>query len=617
MYKKVLPIILIIIIAISCGNSNLINSKNIYQNPNNSIEQRVEALLKVMTLDEKIGQMIQAERENISAQDIKNYKLGSVLSGGGSFPGQNTLEDWQNMYNSFQKKAAGTRLGIPIIYGVDAVHGNSNVEGAVIFPHNIGLGAARDKDLMEKIATVTIKEVLATGANWNFAPCVAVSRDERWGRSYESYGEDKELQKLLVSSYIKGIQGHKSNKYLPKEKGVATAKHFLADGGTQFGTGQHGGIDRGDVNGKEKEIIETHSEGYKEAINEGVLSVMASFSSINGIKMHENKLITELLKKQLGFKGFVVSDWEAIELIEGTSYSEKLAKAVNAGVDMIMEPKDWKIAIKGLKKEVEQGKISISRIDDAVSRILYAKFKSGLFENPYANKEISNYFGSPEHREIAREAVRKSLVLLKNENKLLPFKSSSKIFVTGPSADDVGIQSGGWTLSWQGGLDEGKGIYKGTSILKGMKEKAREKGSTIITDENESSQADVVVVVIGEKPYAEWFGDSNDLSLEGKTALSGNMEALNYAYSLNKPVVVIMLSGRPMIINKEIDKWNSFVAAWLPGSQGEGIADVLFGDYNFTGKLSVTWPLNMEQIPINIGDKEYKPLFPYGMGLSY
>ena len=612
MYKKVLPIILIIVIVISCGNS-----KKIYQNPNNSIEQRVEALLKAMTLDEKIGQMVQAERGNISIEDIKNYKLGSVLSGGGSFPGQNTLEDWQNMYNSFQKKATSTRLGIPIIYGIDAVHGNNNVKEAVIFPHNIGLGATRDKVLMEKIASVTIKEVLATGANWNFAPCVAVSKDERWGRSYESYGEDKELQKILVSSYIKGIQGDKSNKYLPREKGIATAKHFLADGGTQFGTGQDGGNDRGDISGNEKEIIETHLEGYKEAINEGVLSVMASFSSINGIKMHENKLINELLKKQLGFKGFVVSDWEAIGLIEGSSYSEKLAKAVNAGVDMIMEPKDWKNTIKSLKKEVEQGKITISRIDDAVSRILYAKFKSGLFENPYANKEISNSFGSPEHREIAREAVRKSLVLLKNDNKLLPFKNNSKIFVTGPGADDVGIQSGGWTLSWQGGLDEGKGAYKGTSILEGMKEKAKEKGSTIITDENEGSQADVVVVVIGENPYAEWFGDTNDLSLEGKTALSGNMEALNYAYSLNKPIVVIMLSGRPMIINKEIDKWNSFVAAWLPGSQGEGIADVLFGDHNFTGKLSVTWPLNMEQIPINIGDKEYKPLFPYGMGLNY
>lgn len=617
MYKKVLPIILVTIMVISCGNSNLINSKKIYQNPNKSIEQRVEALLKVMTLDEKIGQMVQAERGNISAEDIKTYNLGSILSGGGSFPGKNTLEEWQNMYNSFQNKATSTRLGIPIIYGIDAVHGNNNVEGAVIFPHNIGLGAARDKELMEKIASVTIKEVLATGANWNFAPCVAVSRDERWGRTYESYGEDKELQKLLVSSYIKGTQGDKSNKYLPKDKGVATAKHFLADGGTEFGTGQDGGIDRGDISGDEKEIIEMHLEGYKEAINEGVLSVMASFSSLNGIKMHENKLINELLKKQLGFKGFVVSDWEAIGLIEGSSYSEKLAKAVNAGVDMIMEPKDWKNAIKSLKKEVEQGKINISRIDDAVSRILYAKFKSGLFENPYANKEISNSFGSPEHREIAREAVRKSLVLLKNENKLLPFKNNSKIFVTGPGADDVGIQSGGWTLSWQGGLDDGKGIYKGTSILEGMKQKAKEKGSIIITDESESSQADVVVVVIGEKPYAEWFGDSNDLSLEGKTALRGNMEALNYAYSLNKPVVVIMLSGRPMIISKEIDKWNSFVAAWLPGSQGEGIADVLFGDYNFTGKLSVTWPLNMEQIPINIGDKEYKPLFPYGMGLNY
>lgn len=617
MYKKIFSISLVIITIVTCGNSNLINSKKIYKDPNNSIELRVKSLLSQMTLDEKIGQMVQAERGNVSVDDIQKYYLGSVLSGGGSVPGANSLKDWQNMYNSFQEKAMNTRLGIPIIYGIDAVHGNNNVSGAVIFPHNIGLGAAADKNLMEKIGSVTIDEILAAGPNWNFAPCVAVSRDERWGRTYESYGESPELQKILVSSYIKGIQGGNENKYLPKGKGVATAKHFLGDGGTVFGTGQDGGSDRGDTKIKEKELETIHLEGYKEAVKEGVLSVMASFSSINGTKMHENILINELLKKKLGFKGFVISDWEAIGLLKGNSYSKKLVNSVNAGVDMIMEPVNWKTTIKSLKKEVETGNISKTRIDDAVSRILYAKFKSGLFENPYSNTEMGKSFGANDHRELAREAVRKSLVLLKNEKKILPFKENTKIFVTGPAADDVGIQSGGWTLSWQGGADNGNNIYKGTSILQGMKENAQKKGIKIITNESESSKADVVVVVIGESPYAEWFGDSNDLSLSGKTSLDGNISALNYAYSLKKPVVVIMVSGRPMIITKEIQKWNTFVAAWLPGSEGEGVADVLFGDYNFTGKLPVTWPLNMEQIPINIGDKNYKPLFPYGMGLTY
>ena len=617
MYKKLFSIGLIFMAIVTCGNSDLVKSKNSYNDVNNSIELRVKSLLSLMTLDEKIGQMVQAERGSLSSDDIQKYYLGSVLSGGGSVPGANNLDDWQNMYNSFQQKAMNTRLGIPIIYGIDAVHGNNNVSGAVIFPHNIGLGATRDKDLMEKIGSITMEEILSAGPNWNFAPCVAVSRDERWGRTYESYGESPELQKILVSSYIKGIQGDNKNKYLPKGKGVATAKHFLADGGTEFGTGQDGGSDRGDANITEKELELIHLEGYKEAIKEGVLSVMASFSSINGTKMHENKLINNLLKNKLGFKGFVVSDWEAIGLLSGNSYSEKLANSVNVGVDMIMEPTNWKTTIKSLKNEVGKGNIKEARIDDAVSRILYAKFKSGLFENPYADTEIGKSFGSIEHRDVAREAVRKSLVLLKNEKKLLPIKKNSKIFVTGPAANDIGIQSGGWTLSWQGGADNGNDIYKGTSILQGIKEKAKEKGSTIITDESDSSKADVVVVVIGESPYAEWFGDSNNLTLSGKTSLDGNIEALNYAYSLKKPVVVIMVSGRPMIISEELKKWSSFVVAWLPGSEGGGVADVIFGDYNFTGKLPVTWPLNMKQIPINIADKNYNPLFPYGAGLTY
>ena len=617
MYKKLFFIGLIFVTIVTCGNSDLINSKTDYKDPDKSIELRIKSLLSLMTLEEKIGQMVQAERGSITPDDIQNYYLGSVLSGGGSVPESNSLDDWKNMYNNFQQKAMSTRLGIPIIYGIDAVHGNNNISGAVIFPHNIGLGATRDKDLMEKIGSITMEEILSAGPNWNFAPCVAVTRDERWGRTYESYGESPELQKILVSSYIKGIQGDSGNKYLSKGKGVATAKHFLADGGTEFGTGQEGGSDRGDAKISEKELELIHLEGYKEAIKEGVISVMASFSSINGTKMHENKLINDLLKNKLGFKGFVVSDWEAIGLLSGNNYSEKLANAVNAGVDMIMEPNNWKTTIKSLKNEVEKGNIKETRIDDALSRILYAKFKSGLFENPYADSEIGKSFGSAEHRAVAREAVRKSLVLLKNEKKVLPFKKNSKIFVTGPGADDIGIQSGGWTLSWQGGADNGSNIYKGTSILEGIKEKAKEKGSTIITDESKSSKADIVVVVIGESPYAEWFGDSNNLTLGGKTSLDGNIEALNYAYSLKKPVVVVMVSGRPMIISEELKKWNSFVVAWLPGSEGEGVADVLFGDYNFTGKLPVTWPLNMKQIPINIGDKNYKPLFPYGAGLAY
>lgn len=576
----------------------------IYKNPYAPSEERVADLLGRMTIEEKIGQMLQGERAFVTNDSIKRYYIGSVLSGGGSVPGK-TIDSWVQMCKNFQDAAMSTRLGIPILYGVDAVHGHNNVTGAVMFPHNIGLGAANNPELMADIGRVTAEEMIVTGVNWTFAPCVAVVRDERWGRSYESYGEHPEIASNLVGPYIKALQ---------EEYNIATStKHYLADGGTNKG------VDQGDAVISEDELRKIHLPAYKKAIEANTWTIMASFSSCNGKKMHENKyLIEDVLKGELGFKGFVISDWEAIHQISGTLYDQTV-KSINAGVDMLMEPKKWTNCFEHIKTAVNNGQISQQRIDDAVSRILWVKFEMGLFENPLGDKTlVKSQFGSQAHREVAKQAVRESMVLLKNQN-VLPLKKNAKIFVTGPVADNIGAQCGGWTVSWQGGLDLNQNTRwtSGTSILDGFKNMAGKNGGQIITDPSRAKEADVAVVFVGENPYAEGEGDETDLGLYTGMALTGNKSAIDQAKATGLPVVVVLVSGRPRIVTEYINSWDAFVMAWLPGSEGGGVAEVLYGDYDFTGKLPVTWPQGMSQLPINVDDmRGQSPLYPYGYGLK-
>ncbi|WP_163194544.1 glycoside hydrolase family 3 protein [Clostridium thermarum] len=597
-----------LVLTTGCGVSDKktvdtsLDENHIYKNNTYSTEERVKDLLSKMNVDEKIGQMVQAERANITPEEVKKYYIGSVFSGGGSTPKDNSPKGWTEMIKQYQEGAANTRLGIPIIYGVDAVHGHNLVKDAVIFPHNIGLGAANNTELMKKIACVTAEEMLATGVTYNFAPCVAVIKDLRWGRYYEGYSENVDIVKNLSSAYIDGLQTYKT---------AATPKHYIGDGATEWGTGDNGyKIDQGNVQIDEAKLFKEELVPYEEAVKLGVQSIMISFSSVNGIKNHSNKhLITEVLKGNLGFKGFVITDWEGIHQIPNAAFEEQVVIAVNAGIDMLMEPNKWKDAVSALKKAVNNGKITMKRIDDAVARILTVKFDLGLFENGLGDEKlIRNGFGSKEHREVAKEAVRETLVLLKNDG-VLPLKKSQKIYITGPAADSVGLQCGGWTIDWQGNMRQ----TSGTTILKGFKNIAEKHGGTIITDIEKAKDADVVVVIIGEESYAEGQGDDGSLGLDNGIALKGNIEALEEAKKLNKPIVTIMVSGRPRIVTEYLKDWNAFVEAWLPGTEGEAVAEVLYGDYNFKGTLPVTWPKNSHNLPI----KEENILFPIGFGLKY
>ncbi|MEG8989697.1 glycoside hydrolase family 3 N-terminal domain-containing protein [Ignavibacteria bacterium 4148-Me] len=601
MRKRILYFVVILLALISCRNSS-INSFN--QDELEEINKKVDALLSKMTLDEKIGQMIQVDRSAVinNPQDIKNYFIGSILSGGGSAPETNTPEAWANMYDMFQSYALQTRLKIPIIYGIDAVHGHNNVYGAVIFPHNIGLGCTRNPDIVEQVARATAIEVAATGIDWTFAPCIAVPQDERWGRTYEGFGETSELAEMMAAAAVRGYQTEilgSSNSSI-----LACAKHFLGDGGTKDGK------DQGDTQVDESVLRRVHLPGYISAINAGVGSVMVSYSSIFGQKMHGNKYwITDVLKGELKFQGFVVSDWGGVDQLPG-DYKTKLETAINAGIDMVMLPYDYKNFFVNMKQLINENRISISRIDDAVRRILRVKFQLGLFEKPFADRSLLSKVGSQEHRTIAREAVRQSLVLLKN-NKILPLsKSNKKILVAGKAANDIGIQCGGWTIAWQGA--EGN-VTKGTTILEAIKKAVSQNSSvTYSIDGNNLSDADVAIAVIGEKPYAEGQGDRTDLNLSKE-----DLELISKIRAKGIPLIVILISGRPMIITNIIEDCDAFIAAWLPGTEGDGIADVIFGDYKPTGKLSHSWPRSMSQIPINIGDNNYNPLFPYGYGLTY
>ncbi|EXB23130.1 Lysosomal beta glucosidase [Morus notabilis] len=595
-----------------------------YKDPKLPINRRINDLLGRMTLAEKIGQMAQLDLENLTATTMRDYSIGSILSGGGHVPRlRATAGDWINKVNELQRASLSSRLGIPMIYGVDAVHGHNNVYKATIFPHNVGLGATRDKELVKRIGAATALEVRATGINYAFAPCIAVCRDPRWGRCYESYSEDPNVV-IEMTDIILGLQGEppaNARKGVPylggRDKVAACAKHFVGDGGTTKGINENNTVI--DWHG----LLSIHMPAYYHAIIKGVNTVMVSYSSLNGKKMHANRdLVTGFLKNTLKFRGFVISDWQGVDKITDlphSNYSDSLLAAIQAGIDMVMIPHNHTEFIDILTDHVNNNRIPVSRIDDAVQRILRVKFVMGLFEEPLADQTFVNQLGSQEHRDLAREAVRKSLVLLKNgetsDRPIIPLpKKASRILVAGTHANNLGYQCGGWSLTWQGFSGDNQTI--GSTILSGIEE-AVDPSTEILYSENpdpafvKSSNFSYAIVVVGEPPYAETNGDSLNLTI----AEPGPSVIADVCGQVK--CVVVLVSGRPLVIEPYLPSVDAFVAAWLPGSEaGHGVADVLFGDYGFTGKLSMTWFRTVDQLPMNVGDAHYDPLFPFGFGLS-
>jgi beta-glucosidase len=603
----------------------------IYTDALQAVEKRIDDLVARMTLDEKIGQMTQVEKNSIKPGDITKYFIGSILSGGGGSPEENTPQGWYAMVEGFQNEALATRLRIPIIYGVDAVHGHGNLLHATVFPHNIGLGAANNPELMEKIGRATAEEMLATGIPWNFAPVLAVAQDVRWGRTYESYGEETELVASLGIAYLKGLQTlREEDERVPGQSIIvlATPKHFIGDGATIWGSSRTDNykLDQGNMQVPEETVRDLYLPPYQSAVEAGALNVMASFSSWKGTKMHAQQyLLTEVLKEELGFEGFIVSDWQGMDQIYPDDYYSSIVTSVNAGIDMNMVPYEYVKFIETMKQAVSNGDIPESRVDEAVRRILRVKFALGLFERPMPDSKYQGTIRSRGHVELARQAVRESLVLLRNENATLPLSADTPVlFIAGAGGNDIGLQSGGWTLEWQGKAGDDN---TGTTILSGIRgavgpdtrvEYNREGDFSEFRDaEGDPLVADVGIVVLAEKPYAEGPGDSADISLtEEETGLLVRMR------EQNRSVVVILISGRPRVMTEQLQLAEAWVAAWLPGTEGGGIADVLFGEYPFTGKLPYSWPRSNEQLPININNSAEKtgceaPLFPLGYGLQY
>ncbi|MFD9393057.1 carbohydrate binding domain-containing protein [Streptomyces sp. NPDC060000] len=590
-----------------------------YLNPKLPVQKRVADLVSRMSLEEKAGQMTQAERGAIgTGGDIASYGLGSLLSGGGSTPTPNTAGAWAKMIDGYQLRAQATRFQIPLIYGVDAVHGHNNLVGATVMPHNIGIGATRDPRLAERTGAVTASEVRATGVPWDFAPCLCVTRDERWGRSYESFGEDPALVESM-ETVIQGLQGARDGRDLKDDdKVLATAKHFVGDGGTVYGSSTTGSytIDQGVTEVTRQQLEAVHLAPYRTAVDRGVGSVMPSYSSLDilgdgqgPVKMHaRSDMINGVLKGRMGFDGFVISDWNAIDQLPG-DYASHVRTSVGAGVDMMMVPYSYRDFTSTLIDEAKAGRITGQRIDDAVSRILTQKFRLGLFEKPYADTSGASRIGSAAHRAVARQAAAESQVLLKNSGGVLPLKKNQKVYVAGSDADDIGNQSGGWTITWQGASGD---ITQGTTILEGM----RKAGGDVTYSKDASAPTggyDVGVVVVGETPYAEGVGDvgnGNDLELTAadRAAVDKVCAAMRCA--------VLIVSGRPQLIGDRLGDIDALVASWLPGTEGDGVADVLYGRRPFTGQLPVTWPRSEAQLPVNVGDAAYDPQFPYGWGLT-
>jgi beta-glucosidase len=637
-----LLVLLASLLLLSCNCEDIYADNNAKQNlsiwtkPGNpltenkklSYEKEVAALLVKMTLEQKVGQMVQPQMTDITPEQVKKYHIGAVLNGGNAYAYNNKyagVADWVKLVDEYYNASMDTsdgRLAIPITWGTDAVHGHNKVVGATIFPHNIGLGATRNPQLLRKIGEITAKEMLVTGVDWNYAPSVAVVRDDRWGRTFESYSEDPEIVVQLTGEYIEGLQGVAGNdSFMSDDHVIATAKHFIGDGGTESG------IDRGDTITSEKDLFRVHAQGYLKAIESGVLSIMPSHSMWQGMRMHGHQyLLTDVLKNQLGFDGFLIGDWNSHGLVKDCT-NANCPQAINAGLDMLMVVEEWKEFIRNTIKQVKNGTIPESRIDDAVTRILRAKFRAGLFEKgppskrKYANK--TEFFGSKEHRQVARQAVRESLVLLKNNKNLLPLDPKQKILMAGDGADNIGKQAGGWTISWRGNGAKNSDFPDGESFLGAITTAVENAGGVVTFDEkgNYENKPDVAIVAFGEEPYAEWFGDIKHLSyqrLDNKDA-----KLLEKLQAEGIPTVALFISGRPLWVNRAINAADAFVAVWLPGSEGGGVADVLFRkpdgsiNFDFTGKLSFSWPMYPSQTALNRGDKDYRPLFPYGYGLSY
>lgn len=597
--------------------------------PDPALEARVAAIVSSMSLEQKIGQMTQAEIKSVTPDDVRRYYLGSVLNGGGSWPDRNnkhgSAADWVALADKYYAASMSTDMAvkIPVIWGIDAIHGNSNVFGATLYPHNIGLGAAHDPQLAGQIGRAMGKAVRATGIAWVFGPTIAVVRDDRWGRTYESFSEDPALVRQYAGEYVKGLQGsfHEDGNV------VATAKHFMGDGGTDQGK------DRGVNLSTNAQMIGIHAQGYMSALAAGAQTVMASYNSWNDVtdgvnygKMHGSKaLLTDVLKQKMGFDGFVISDWDAIAEVPGCK-NDNCPQAINAGVDMIMVPDAWKSFIANTIAQVKSGEISMARIDDAVSRIIRVKLRAGLFgkkpsENPYAGKQEAL-----QDRALARQAVRESLVLLKNDDGVLPLARNKKILVVGKSADDISNQTGGWSLTWQGTDNTNADFPNADSILTGIREAAGAGQVDFSADAKgvDVSRYDVVIAVIGETPYAEMYGD---IGPSGTLRHSGrypeDLAVLQAVAGKGKPVVTVFLSGRPLYVNDLMNLSSGFVAAWLPGTEGKGIADVLFRAtdgsiaYDFTGSLSFSWPKSVCQTRLNFDEANYTPLFKLGYGLNY
>lgn len=620
--SKLSPFSLVILVMCCCSASMAATENMRYKDPKQPLNVRIKDLMKRMTLEEKIGQMTQIERSVASADVMQKYFIGSILSGGGSVPAKEASpETWINMVNEFQKGSLSTRLGIPMIYGIDAVHGNNNVYNATIFPHNVGLGVTRDPVLVKKIGVATALEVRATGINYAFAPCIAVCRDPRWGRCFESYSEDPAIVRAMTE-LIPGLQGdipangRKGVPFVGGQNNVAAcAKHYVGDGGTTKGINENNTV----IN--RHGLFSIHMPAYYDSVIKGVATIMISYSSLNGAKMHgDHELVTNFLKNTVKFRGFVISDWQGIDRITDpphANYTFSILKSVEAGLDMIMVPYNYTEFIDGLTYLVKNNFIPMSRIDDAVRRILRVKFIMGLFENPLADLTMAKYLGIQEHRDLAREAVRKSLVLLKNgksgDPPLLPLpKKSTKILVSGSHAANIGNQCGGWTIEWHG---QSGNITIGTTILSAIKNTVDPK-TEVVYQENptpefiKSNNFSYAIVVTGEYPYSETAGDSLNLTIPepGPTTITNVCGALK--------CVVVLISGRPVVIEPYVSKMDALVAAWLPGTEGQGVVDVLFGDYGFTGKLARTWFKTVDQLPMNVGDPHYDPLYPFGYGLT-
>ena len=614
-------------------------------------KQRVRDLLSRMTLAEKVGQMTQAERGAVNSDQslITTWLLGSLLSGGGSTPTQNNPTAWADMIDSYQSHALATRLQIPLIYGIDSVHGDGNLYGATLFPHNIGMGSTRDPQLVGKEEHVTATETRATGIPWVFAPCICVAQDDRWGRTYESFGESPDLVKAMETS-INGFQGNGTSDLANKDRVLATVKHFAGDGDTGYGTGRNSAganssdypIDQGITQVSRGRFEKVDLSPYVPAVQQhNVGSVMPSYSSLdltddglgNPVKMHANRTyIQGWLKNHVGFDGFVISDYDAINQIPPLSSDSPTAyqirTSVNAGVDMFMEPNDYQKFETRLVAEVNNRDVTMARINDAVSRILTKKFDLGLFQRPYADRTNIDTIGDGQHRAVARQAAAESQVLLKNRANVLPLKKNARVYVAGRNADNLGDQLGGWSITWQG--EPGNGLDVGTTILQGMRQVAPNAHITYSPDASAPMKnSDVGVVVVGETPYSEGFGDvggpqwaydpaDKNVPREPKTMelKASDRATIDKVCSALPKCVVLVVSGRPQVLTNQLSEIDALVASWLPGSEGEGVADVLFGNRAFTGQLSQSWPRSAEQEPINVGDSNYNPLFPFGWGLT-